>query len=205
MPMAAGMSRRRSPSATLYCRDRYSTRACAVVRRRVAARAAGLPVMSFSLMCNESRGTRPEPEAQRWGVTRADRADDGLLLRHLRHGCPEALLADAEGLEAAVGHQVRAPERGPVDVDDAGVYLADRLHGARDVLGEDPGTQPVGGGVRLGDRGLPVLRGRDRDRGTEQLVLVEGGITLDTVDDGGRDHGTVPLAAGEQASATVHG
>ncbi len=42
--------------------------------------------------------------------------DDRLLLRHLRHRPPRALLAEPAALQPSVGHQVRPPQRRPVDV-----------------------------------------------------------------------------------------
>src|SRR5207249_2845234 len=65
--------------------------------------------------------------------------DDGLLLGHFLDGPPGAFLADPASLQAAVGHQVSAPQRGPVEVDAAGVDLAYGLDGAGDVGGENAG------------------------------------------------------------------
>src|SRR6476620_4833452 len=73
--------------------------------------------------------------------------DDGLHIGHLGDRRAGAFLADAAALQSAVGHQVGAPQRGPVDMDGAGVYLPDGPHRTRDVRGEDPGAQSVGGAV----------------------------------------------------------
>src|SRR6478672_905487 len=139
MPRAAGMSRRRWPSVTLYCRDRYSTSAWAVVRRTVGE------VMVFSWRALGSRSREGWHRGRRSPGAAVE--DDGLLLGHLRDGGAEAFLADPGRLEAAVGHQIRAPQGGPVDVDDARVDLPHRLDGARDVAGEDAGPEPVRRGV----------------------------------------------------------
>src|SRR4051794_5689700 len=185
IPSAAGIRRRRSPSATLYCLDRYRTSAWAVVRR-----IARLFVMSFSFST-----TSPGLAVQ----------NDGLFLGHLRDGGAEAFLADARGLEAAVGHEVGAPQRRPVDVDDASVDLAHGAHGGGDVLGEHAGAQPVGGGVRVGDGGGPVLGLRQRDRGAKELIGVQGSGRGDVVDDGGGEESPVAPAAGEQRGPPVDG
>src|SRR5215217_938290 len=83
--------------------------------------------------------------------------DDRLLLGHLGDRGARAFLADAAALEAAVGHQVGAPERRPVDVDVAGVDLPDGPNGTGEVGGEQAGGQPEGGAVGLRDGRLPVL------------------------------------------------
>src|SRR6476659_9650029 len=83
--------------------------------------------------------------------------DDRLLLGHLRDRGPRPFLADAAALEAAVGHEVGATQRRPVDVDVACVDLADGPDGAREIGGEDPRGEAEGGAVGLGDGRLPVL------------------------------------------------
>src|SRR3954452_9573730 len=99
--------------------------------------------------------------------------DDGLLLGHLGDRSARPLLADSAALEPAVGHEVGAPERRPVDVDVAGVDLPDGPNRTRDVRSEDPGGEAEGGAVGLGDGRLPVLGLAHRDRGTEEFVLAE--------------------------------
>src|SRR4029453_7786009 len=98
---------------------------------------------------------------------------DRLGLGHLGDGGAWSFLADAAALEAAVGHEVGAPQRGPVDVDAAGVDLAHGLDGAGHIPGEDAGGQAVAGAVGLGDGRLPVLGRADGDGRAEQLVLAE--------------------------------
>src|SRR3954452_12598950 len=99
--------------------------------------------------------------------------DDGLLLGHLGDRSARSLLADAAALEAAVGHEVGAPERRPVDVDVARVDLPDGPNRTRDIRSEDPGGEAERGAVGLGDGRLPVLGLAHRDRRTEQLLLAE--------------------------------
>src|SRR3954452_1159693 len=99
--------------------------------------------------------------------------DDRLLLGHLGDRGARSLLADATALEAAVGHQVGAPQRRPVDVDVAGVDLPDRPDGPGDVGGEHARAEPVGGAVGLGDGPGPVCGGAHRDGRPEQLVLAQ--------------------------------
>src|SRR5215831_7552841 len=129
MPRVAGTRRRRWPSATEYCRDRYVTTAWATVSRTVCWVIVG----SFLL---------PGPAVQ----------DDGLGVGHLGHRGAGAFLADAARLQAAVGHEVGPPQRGPVDVHVAGVDLPDGPHGAGHVGGEDAGAEPVRRAVGLRDR-----------------------------------------------------
>src|SRR5687767_9431193 len=74
---------------------------------------------------------------------------DGLGLGHLGHGGAWSFLADAAAFEAAVGHEVGAPERGPVDVDAARVDLPHGLDRAGHIAGEDAGGQAVAGAVGL--------------------------------------------------------
>src|SRR3954464_11646747 len=83
--------------------------------------------------------------------------DDRLLLGHLGDGGARAFLADAAALQAAVGHEVGAPERGPVDVDVAGVDLPNPPDCPREIGGEDPRGQPERGPVGLRDGRLPVV------------------------------------------------
>src|SRR5207302_11337228 len=87
MPSIPGTSRRRSPSLTLYCLPRYSTTAWAAVTRTV-------PMVSLP-----DRGMRGSAVQH-----------DRLPFGHLGDRRPGAFLADAAALEAAVGHQVRAPQ-----------------------------------------------------------------------------------------------
>src|SRR5919109_3900241 len=88
---------------------------------------------------------------------------DRLGLGHLGDGGAWSFLADAAALEAAVGHEVGAPQGGPVDVDAAGVDLTHGLDGAGHVPGEDAGGQAVAGAVGLGNGRLPVLGRADGD------------------------------------------
>src|SRR3954452_12638425 len=83
--------------------------------------------------------------------------DDCLLLGHLGDRSARPLLADAAALQAAVGHEVGAPERRPVDVDGARVDLPDGPDRACDIRREDPGGEAEGRAVGLGDGRLPVL------------------------------------------------
>ena len=64
--------------------------------------------------------------------------DDSFPLRHLVHGGADSFFSYATGFHAAIGHQISAPERSPVDVDDTGVDLAHRANGLILVVGEDP-------------------------------------------------------------------
>src|SRR3954447_14196769 len=99
--------------------------------------------------------------------------DDGFFFGHLGDGRARSLLADSAALEAAVGHEVGAPERRPVDVDVAGVDLPDGPNRTRDIRREDAGGETEGGAVGLGDGRLPVLGLAHRDRRTEEFVLAE--------------------------------
>ena len=65
--------------------------------------------------------------------------DDRLLIGHLGDRSARAFLADATALQTAVGHEVGAPQRRPVDVDVAGVDLPNPPDRPRDIGGEDPG------------------------------------------------------------------
>src|SRR5512132_3749864 len=89
MPRAAGMSRRRAPSATECWAARYLTMAWATVRRTVRSGEAGMGPVSSGVW---SPGAAVE--------------HDRLDLGHLLHGGTGPLLADAAALEAAVGHEV---------------------------------------------------------------------------------------------------
>src|SRR5579864_478198 len=62
---------------------------------------------------------------------------DHLQLGHLLDRVLGTFLPEAALLEAAVGHQVDAPLRSPVDVDVAGLDLAGEPHRPVDVLRED--------------------------------------------------------------------
>src|SRR5919199_6289768 len=99
---------------------------------------------------------------------------DRLGLGHLGHGGAWSLLADAAALEAAVGHEVGAPQRGPVDVDAAGVDLAHGLDGAGHVTGEDARGQAVAGAVGLGDGCVPVLGRADGDGRANSSCWLKG-------------------------------
>src|SRR3954463_9071883 len=107
------------------------------------------------------------------GLPRTTVEDDRLLLRHLGDGRARPLLADTTTLEAPIRHQVRTPQRSPVDVDVAGVDLPDRPDRTRDVRSENAGGQAECGAVRLGDGRLPVLGGADCHGRAEELVLTE--------------------------------
>src|SRR4030095_11661311 len=102
IPSAAGISRRRCPSATEYCRERYVTRACATVSRTVPRDVLHMKRTPFCL---------PGPAVQ----------DDRLEIRHLFDGPAWSFLADSAALEPAVRHQIRAPQQGPVDVNAASI------------------------------------------------------------------------------------
>src|SRR5919107_3107056 len=75
--------------------------------------------------------------------------DDRLLLGHLGDRGARPLLADTAALQPAVGHEVGAPERGPIDVDVAGVDLPNRPDRPRDIGGEDPRSETEGSAVGL--------------------------------------------------------
>src|SRR4051794_41715654 len=86
MPSAAGIRRRRSPSATLCCAARNFTTAWAVVSRTVC-----LDVLIMLGFLRISPRTTVD--------------DDGLLFGHLGDRGADAFLADAAALQPAVGHQ----------------------------------------------------------------------------------------------------
>src|SRR4051794_5987935 len=105
--------------------------------------------------------------------------DDRLLLGHLGDRGARSFLADAAALEAAVGHQVGAPQRRPVDVDVAGIDLAGEPHGVPDVAGEDARAEAEGRRVRGRDRGIDVGDGAHGDGWPEELLLAEGAVEGD--------------------------
>src|SRR5258705_8972461 len=160
MPSAAGTRRRRAPSARLYWAARYLTTACAVVSRTV--------LCEVLIMAGFLRGS-----------PRAAVDHDGLFFGHFGDGRADTLLADAAAFQPAVGHQVGPPERGPVDVDVAGVDLAHRAYRRRDVGGENACAQAVF--VVVGDRdGGGHVRGRGYRHGrSEQLVAGERRLWVD--------------------------
>src|SRR3954447_12756900 len=106
-------------------------------------------------------------------LPRATVQDDRFLLRHLDDGRARSLLADTTALEAAIGHEIRTPQRGPVDVDVAGVDLPDCPDRSGDVRRKDAGGEAERGAVRLGDGRLPVLGRADCHGRAEELVLTE--------------------------------
>src|SRR4051794_37541012 len=125
--------------------------------------------------------------------------DDRLLLGHLGDRSARPLLADAAALQAAVGHEVGAPERRPVDVDVARVDLPDGPDRACDIRREDPGGEAERGAVGLGDGRLPVLGLAHRDRRPEQLLLAERRRRVDVGDHRRGDDGAVALTTGQDA------
>src|SRR3954453_21823922 len=162
MPRVAGVSRRRSPSGTGDCLDREGATARGTVKRTVLPERL-LLMVALSARVWSRGGSSPGPARQ----------DHRLLVGHLGDRGARAFLADAAALEAAVRHEVGAPERGPVDVDVAGVDLADALDRPCEVGGEDPGGETERGAVGLGEGGLPVVVLTDRDGRAEQLFLAE--------------------------------
>src|SRR4029077_18676921 len=124
MPSAAGISRRRSPSATLYWAARNLTTACAVVSRTVFPEV----VIIVGLLQDSPR-------------TAVD--DDGLFFGHFVDSRADTLLADTAALQSAVGHQVGPPQRRPIDMDVARIDLAHRAYRRRHVGGENPCPQAV--------------------------------------------------------------
>src|ERR1700687_3396951 len=134
MPSAAGTRRRRAPSARLYWAARYLTTACAVVSRTV--------LCVVLIMVGFLRGS-----------PRAAVEDDVFFFGHFGDGGADPLLADAAALQPAVGHQVGPPQRGPVDVDVAGVDLAHGTYRRGDVGGENACAQAVFVVVRDRNRG----------------------------------------------------
>src|SRR6476469_5377673 len=122
MPSAAGISRARSPSATLYWAARNFTTAWAVVSRTVL----------------------PEVLIIGWFPSVSPRAtvdDDGLFFGHFVHSRADTFLADTAALQPAVGHQVGPPQRRPIDMDVARVDLAHRLHRGRHIRRENARPQ----------------------------------------------------------------
>ena len=100
---------------------------------------------------------------------------------------------------ASVGHQVRPPQRRPVDVHvSASISRIARTAPATSPV-KIPAHEPVGGAVRLGDRRLPVGRRAHRDGGPEQLLLVSGDAGRRR-DDRRRDHRARRGAAGQHAA-----
>src|SRR6266496_567217 len=180
--VSPGSSRRRWPSATEYCRDRYVTTAWATVSRTVWEVMSVLP-------------SSPGPAVQ----------DHGLDVGHLGHRRAGALLADAARLQSAVGHEVGPPQRGPVDVHGAGVDLPDGPDGTGNVGSEDARAEPVGGAVGLRDRALEVLGRADRDGRAEQLLPAEGRPGIYPRDHGRGDDGAVAPAARQQLGSLVYG
>src|SRR5258708_21558230 len=124
MPSAAGTRRRRAPSARLYWVARYLTTAWAVVSRTV--------LCEVLIMAGFLRGS-----------PRAAVDDDGLFFGHFGDGRADTFLADAAALQPAIGHQVGPPQRGPIDVNVAGVDLAHRLHSRTDVRAENFCTKAI--------------------------------------------------------------
>src|SRR6185312_11197144 len=181
MPRVAGTSRRRWPSATEYCRDRYVTTAWATVSRTVWE-----VIVSPSL---------PGPAVQ----------DHGLDVGHLGDRRAGAFLADPACLQPAVGHEVGPPQRGPVDVHGAGVDLPDGPDRAGHVGGEDAGAEPVGRAVGLRDRVLEVLGRADRDGRAEQFLLAERRPGVDPGDHRRGHDRAVALAAGQQLGSLGYG
>src|SRR6266540_6873542 len=97
------------------------------------SRTVSLGMVSASCCAGRVRPRLPGPAVEH----------DRLGLGHLGHGGAWSFLADAAALEAAVRHEVGPPQRGPVDLDAAGVDLAHGLDRAGHVAGEDAGGQPV--------------------------------------------------------------
>src|SRR5690349_12028993 len=62
---------------------------------------------------------------------------------HLLDRIARPLLAEARFLQAAIGHEVGAPLRAPVDMEVAGLDLAGETHGVFEILGEDRRRKPV--------------------------------------------------------------
>src|SRR3954454_15469779 len=178
MPSAAGIRRRRALSARLYWAARYLTMACAVVSRTV--------LWVVLIMAGFLRDS-----------PRAAVDDDGLFFGHFGDGRADTFLADAAALQPAVGHQVGPPQRGPVDVDVAGVDLAHRAYRCRYVGGENACAQAVFVVIGDRDRGGDVGGRGYRDRGPEQLVAGERRLWVDRRDHRGRDDRAVAVAAGE--------
>src|ERR1700742_2636966 len=96
MHSAAGISRARSPSATLYWAARNFTTAWAVVSRTVFP--------EVLIMAGFLRGS-PRPAVD----------DDGLFFVLLGDSRAAPLLADTPPLQPAVGHQIGPPQRRPID------------------------------------------------------------------------------------------
>src|SRR5215207_7451327 len=110
IPSAAGTSRRRCPSATEYCLEKKVTMAWATVSRTVSV---GM-VSASCCAAGRVRPWLPGPAVEH----------DRLELCHLLDRPARPFLADAAALETAIRHEVGPPQRGPVDVDAAGVDLA---------------------------------------------------------------------------------
>src|SRR5512133_3065169 len=218
IPSAAGISRRRCPSATEYCRERYVTRACATVSRTVPRDVLPMirtPIWIAPLAALAPRGSRnvaayfvvalrkrvPTPPqhgaADPICLPGPAVQNDRLEIRHFFDGPAWSFLADSAALEPAVRHQIRAPQRGPVDVNAASIDLPHGADGARDVGSEDSSGQPVRRAVRLPHRGVPVFSRTHCDRGSEQLVLSERRRRIYIGDHSGRHHAAVSFSTGE--------
>src|SRR5690348_6932683 len=115
MPNIAGTRRCSCPSRRLCCTWRKRTTACAVVRRTVSRPFAIVPLLpkSGGRYRSTCRPYRPEERHRKRRLVE----DHGLDLGHLLDRVARPLAADAAALEPAVGLQVGAPERRPVDVD----------------------------------------------------------------------------------------
>src|SRR6476646_341416 len=133
MPSAAGISRARSPSATLYWAARNFTTAWAVVSRTVF----------------------PEVLIIGWfpsGSPRTAVDDDGLFFGHFMDSRTDTFLTDTTALQPAVGHQIGPPQRRPINMDVAGVDLTHRLHRPGHIRRENACPQAI----------LDIVGDRDR-------------------------------------------
>src|SRR5262249_49338407 len=98
---------------------------------------------------------RASPEAA--GELRREVEAPHLQLGHLLDGVPRAFLAEARFLQPAIGHEVGAPLRPPVDVQVARLHLARELPRRLQILGEDAGGQTVVGVIRERDGLVDVV------------------------------------------------
>src|SRR6266508_610865 len=85
-----------------------------------------------------ARRAPPPPAGARPPRLSREVEHDHLQLGHLEHGVGRPLLAEAGLLEAAIGHEIRAPLRSPVDVEVSRLDFARELPRPLQVIGEDP-------------------------------------------------------------------
>lgn len=111
--------------------------------------------------------------------------DDHFFFGHFADGVFGAFFTESAGFDPAVGHEVRAPLGGPVDVEVAAIDFAGEAEGAVDVLREDARGEAVLGVVGEGEGCIERGDRSDGDGGAEEFFATDAHAGRDLGNDRG--------------------